>query len=479
MVRNIMLLYLIRQFSQACHPAGQVGTEPAMQNSYIRKDKKINLRIIIKNCAASLIFCTLVLTQQAKAQFIRDAEIENLLLDYSKPIFLAAGLKPDEVHIGIINNKRLNAFVAGGKNMYFHTGLILEADTPNVVIGVIAHETGHIVGGHLARTGDALAKASRPMLLATILGVGALAAGQADAGMALITGGQQIAKGSFLSFSRAQEASADQIALRLLEKTEQSARGIRDMMDDLADQDALSGVHQDPYVRSHPLSRNRVNFLEQGMKASAFTDREDSPALQFRHDMAKAKIYGFLDHPGTTLRRYAKQNTLPARYARAIALYKNGETSRAVQLVDKLIAYQPTNPYFHELKGQILYEAGRLTESIAPYRQSVALAPDEPLLQIGLATSLLSLETKASAEEALSILKKALRMEEDNMTAYYQMATAHALLGDTGRAELATAERYYILGHQQKASTHARRAMKFLPANTPEWLKAQDIMAKP
>ena len=315
------------------------------------------------------------------------------------------------------------------------------------------------------------------MLLATILGVGALAAGQADAGMALITGGQQIAKGSFLSFSRAQEASADQIALRLLEKTEQSARGIRDFMDELADQEALSGVHQDPYVRSHPLSRDRVNFLDQGMKSSDFTNRTDSSKLQFRHDMAKAKIYGFLDHPGTTFRRYANQNNLPARYARSIAFYKNGETQKAVELVVKLINSQPNNPYFHELKGQILYEAGKLKQSIAPYRKSVAIAPNEPLLQIGLATSLLSLENKSSAEEALGILKKALRIEEDNMTAFYQMATAYALLGDTGRAELATAERYYILGNIKKASMHAHRAMKYLPKNSPEWLKAQDIMA--
>jgi len=449
----------------------------SLNNGKNQINKNMKWLSMIKKHTTIFIFLVLLLTQHAKAQFIRDAEIENLLLDYSKPIFLAAGLKPDEVHIGIINNKRLNAFVAGGKNMYFHTGLILEAETPNVVIGVIAHETGHIVGGHLARTGDAMAKASRPMLLATILGVGALAAGQADAGMALITGGQQIAKGSFLSFSRAQEASADQIALRLLEKTEQSAQGIRDFMDELADQEALSGVHQDPYVRSHPLSRDRVNFLDQGMKSSDFTNRTDSPELQFRHDMAKAKIYGFLDHPGTTFRRYANQNNLPAKYARAIAFYKNGETQKAVELVDKLINSQPNNPYFYELKGQILYEAGKLNKSITPYRKSVALAPNEPLLQIGLATSLLSLENKSSAEEALGILKNALRVEEDNMTAFYQMATAYALLGDTGRAELATAERYYILGNIKKASMHAHRAMKYLPKNSPEWLKAQDIMA--
>ena len=261
MVRNTMFLYLIRQSSQAyrlgqtAESANLTGTETTMQNlkrnkSKIQCDRNMKPPSMMKKHITIFIFLALFITQQAKAQFIRDAEIENLLEDYSNPIFLAAGLKPDEVHIGIINNKSLNAFVAGGKNMYFHTGLILEAETPNVVIGVIAHETGHIVGGHLARTSDALASARKPMLLATILGVGALAAGQADAGMALITGGQQIAKGSYLSFSRAQEASADQIALRLLEKTQQSARGIRDMMDELADQEALSGVHQDPYVLS-------------------------------------------------------------------------------------------------------------------------------------------------------------------------------------------------------------------------------------
>lgn len=451
---NIMLLYLIRPGSQAV----------------------ANMKTAL---ARAVFLGLLLLPVPAKAQFIRDAEIENLLWDYSRPIFIAAGLRPEEVHIGVINNKRMNAFVAGGKNIFFHTGLILEAETPNVVIGVIAHETGHIVGKHLARSTDAMATARRPMLLATILGIGAIAAGQADAGMALITGGQQLAMGSFLSFSRAQEASADQVALTLLEKTGQSARGIRDMMDELADQEALSGVNQDPYIRTHPLSRSRVNFLEEGMRNSKFTERKDSPELQFRHEMAQAKIYGFLDHPNTTFRRYANQRGLPADYARAIALYRKGETDTAVDQVVRLIRQQPGNPYFHELKGQILYEAGRTRESIAPYRRSVALAPEEPLLHIGLATALLAQENRSDATEALNLLKTALRMEADNMTAYYQMATAYAVLGDTGRAELATAERYYILGNAQKASLHAARAMKHLPKNTPEWLKAQDIKKKP
>lgn len=406
---------------------------------------------------------------------IRDAEIEALLWDYAEPIFIAAGLNPDHVDIGIIDDKRLNAFVTGGKNIYFHTGLILEADHPNMVIGVIAHETGHITGGHLARSSEAMGKARTPILLGTLLGIGAIAAGQSDLGMGLMGLGQQAALGSYLSFSRAQEAAADQVALDLLQATGQSAEGILDMMNMLAGQEILSEVQQDPYIRSHPLSRDRVNFMQHGVDESKFSHVTDSPELQFRHDMAKAKIYGFLDHPGTTFRRYRRDDSLPAQYAKAIAYYKQGQTGLALTHIDRLIKTMPENPFFFELKGQVLYEAGKIAQSTLPYQKAVALAPDMQLIRLALATAKIALEKENEAQEAIRELKIVLRQEPENASAYYQMAIAYAQTGQPGRAELATAERFYLYGDKQKAKQHATRAMKILRTNSPEWLRAVDI----
>ena len=334
----------------------------------------------------------------ARASFVRDAEIERLLADYSRPLLLAAGLNPETVNIGLISAKSLNAFVAGGQNMFFHTGLITEADEPNMIIGVIAHEIGHITGGHLSRTDEAVSASQGPAMIATILGLGSIIAGAPDVGMALIAGGAQVAGRSFLSYSRAQEASADITALRLLEATRQSPRGIINMMETLAEQEVLNEVSQDPYARSHPLSRARVNAYVEGASKSPFMDAQDSEALQFRHDMAKAKLYGFLDHPQLALRRFADApDSPPALYAHAVAYHRLAELPKAIELVDKLLVQFPDNPWIHELKGQIYYESGYAAKGLASYERSVALVPDEPLLLIGLATCQIGVGSQGGA----------------------------------------------------------------------------------
>lgn len=414
----------------------------------------------------------------AHAQGVRDAEIERLLEDYSRPLLLAAGLEPKRVGIGIINNRALNAFVAGGQNMFFHTGLILEADTPNMVIGVIAHEIGHITGGHLSRTATAIEKAQRPAMIATILGFGSVLAGAGDVGLALITGSQQFAERSFLSYSRGQEAAADVTALQLLELTGQSPNGIIGMMSALADQEVLSEVYQDPYARSHPLSRDRMNAYQAGAAKSPFQDARDSDELQFRHDMAKAKIYGFLDRPPVTMRRFANDDSLPGRYAKAIAYHRQGSTDTALSMVDGLIASHPDNPYFHELKGQVACEAGRAEIGIAPYQKAVDLLPDESLFYIGLASCQLEKRDgdRALHETALANLRSALRLEPDMLGAYFVMAKAFGQLEQIAYAEWALAE-YYALVRNPQAVVHARRALRGLPAKSVEHLRARDILA--
>ena len=414
-----------------------------------------------------------------RSGFIRDAEIEHLLRDYTDPLLREAGLQPDVVEIGLIADSNINAFVANGQNIFFFTGLITESDTPNVVIGVIAHEIGHIVGGHLARSSDAMAKAGRPMLIGAILGLGSILAGSPDLGLALITGGQQLGKASYLSYSRAQEASADQVALRLLEGTNQSAQGIVNLMDHFAGQEILSEVRQDPYIRTHPMSRDRVNFYLANAENSKYFKAQDDPELQFRHDMAKAKLNGFIEHPQSVLRAYRDPSPMQL-YAHSIAYHRLARTDESLAAIDQLINQQPKNPWFHELKGQVLYESGRVIDAIEPYRQSNKLAPNEALLMIGLASALLASDQKTGGKErtseAVTILRDALRIEPQNPTTYHQLSKSYGQLEDIGMAEWALAEAYATQEDPQ-AIMHARRAIRLLPAGKPERTRAQDIAA--
>lgn len=435
--------------------------------------------IIALAICATVIFWSAAASAQS---MIRDAEIEKLIDDYSRPLLKAAGLAPDRIGLHIVNDRNLNAFVTNGQNIFIHTGLILEAEQPNMVIGVIAHEIGHITGGHLARGAEAAANAQGPALVATILGLGSILAGAGDVGMALITGGQQLAIRSFLTYSRGQEAAADNTALQLLEATGQSADGIIGMMESLANQEILSEVYQDPYARSHPMSRDRVNTYRQGAMTSPYRMQPDPPERVFRHRMAQAKIYGFLDTPATTLRRFRKDNSQPARYARAIAYFRQGRRNNALSELDALIDEMPDNPWLHELKGQIYYETGLAAAGIAPYEQAIKLAPDEPLLLIGLASCQLGKAAQGGPDaekfnrEAVNNLRAALRLDAGSGAAYLQMSKGFGQLGETALAQWALAE-YYAASGRKEARLHAQRAAKGLPKGSVEYIRAIDILS--
>ena len=472
----MMALMMVMTTSRKSAVGGNASRKTALFYCQLEMMKPIKTLIIAISLLAFM-------AAPARAMgLIRDAEIEGLMADYARPLLIAAGLKPERIGIALINNKSLNAFVANGQNMYIFTGLILEAEKPNMVIGVLAHEIGHITGGHLARGGEARANSAGPMLIATILGLGSILAGAGDVGMALIAGGQQFALRSYLTYSRGQEAAADNTALQLLDATGQSPQGIIGMMQHLANQEILSEVYQDPYARSHPMSRDRVNAYVQGAKDSDYFDAEDNPALITRHDMAKAKIYGFLDTPGTTLRRYKGDDSRPARYARAIALYRQGLRGPAVNLVDTLLQETPDNAYLHELKGQIYYETGDAAKGIAPYEKSVALLPDEPLLRIGLATCQLGVganggeANRAINEAAISNLRHALRDDPTNGAAYLLLSKGFGQLNKTALAQWALAE-YHAAAGSREAATHAQRAIKGLPKGSVEYIRAIDILS--
>lgn len=407
---------------------------------------------------------------------VRDAEIERTLRDYSNPIFAAAGLVPGDVEIKLVGDKSLNAFVTDGQKVFLHTGLIAKAETPNQLKGVIAHETGHIAGSHLARSDQAIRDAMVPAYVTVALGLLAMAAGAPDAGAALLASSQQFALLSFLRYSQVQESSADQAGVTFLEKSGQSGRGLLEFFENFRYMEVMSEARREPYFRSHPLSGDRIANLRDRVERQSNRDVKDSPEDVMRLKMAHAKIQGFLDTTARTFVKYpvADQST-PARYARAIALFRAPDLAAAVRETERLIAEQPDNPWFRELLGQIYYENGRIAESVAPNRKAVELAPEESLLRIGLARSLIATAKTEDLSEAETHLRAALRLEPGNAFAWNQLAVVADRRGQTGLARLATAEEAYALGDAARANRFAQTAMRNLQGGTPEWRRAADI----
>ena len=414
---------------------------------------------------------------------VRDAEIEQLLREYTQPILKAAGLAKQNVQVVIINSRSFNAFVADGRRIFINAGTLMEAENPNQVIGVLAHETGHIAGGHLSRLREELRVATTASIIAMILGGAAMiaasrsgSANTGQVGMAALSAPQAAIQNSLLAYVRSQEDAADRAGVRFLNATGQSARGMSDTFKRLADQTLYASRGIDPYMQSHPLPVERVRALEGLAKASPHWDKKDSPALQARHDLARAKLYGFLDPRDGVGRRYPiSDNSLPARYARAIAMYRFGNLQGAMHQIDALIQAQPQNPYFHELKGQALLEGGRPAEAVGPLRRAVQLAPNPALIQIMLGQALLASNNKAVADEAVALLETAIRREPESPEAFDQMALAYGRKGDLARADLASAQASFTRGDLKTARALAGRAKSRFPVGSPGWVKADDI----
>lgn len=409
---------------------------------------------------------------------IRDAEIERILRGYSEPIFVAAGLDPKAVNMYIINDESLNAFVAGGQNVFLHTGMITTLKSPNELKGVIAHETGHISGGHLVRGPEAASKAEIPMIIGMLAGVAAIAAGAPDVGLGLLIGAQSFAQREFLAYSRTQEAAADQAGIKFMNAIGQSPRGMYSVFELFADQEALSGAKQDPFVRTHPLSRERAATLLNLVDTSPHRDKLDTPKELLDYEMMKAKLRGFIEPPMVVLRRYPfSDKSAPARYARAAAYFRSADLDSALPQIDSLLNEQPNNPYFWELRGQMLVESSRPGEGVPAYRKAVQHAPNEPLLRVGLGSALLATEDQGLVAEALKHLKVAIKDEPDNGMAWYYLADAYSRSGEDAMAALATAERYFALQRYGQAVSFAQRALPKLKENGRDWQRANDIIA--
>lgn len=422
----------------------------------------------------------LSLTSGASAQtrsLIRDAEIEATIRDLATPLFQAAGLSPEGVSIYLINDDRLNAFVAGGQNLFLNTGLIMAMRSPLELIGVIAHETGHIAGGHLARTSDAIASASTTALLSAIVGVAtAVATGRGDAGAAIALGGQSAATRSFLSYSRAQESAADQAALRYLDTTQQSAQGLARFFEELASQELLSIQRQSPYMSTHPFTRDRLNTVEEHVRNSPYAETPATPEQTARFERMVAKLHGFIRSPSLTFRKYPDTDTSnAARLARAIAYREVPDYPKAIALTRELIADDPDDPYLYELEGQLLFESGRIDEAVGPMEKANALAPSAGLIEVSLAQVLLAKNEPAADQKALDHLQRAKRSEADWPFFWRQLATAQGRLGDIGQAALSLAEEAVRQSDWQSAEVQAKRAQTLLNPGTPAMLRALDI----
>lgn len=427
-----------------------------------------------------LLLSTALLTRPAAAQSIlRDAETEALLNDIARPIVIAAGLEPGNVQMILIQDKEINAFVAGGQAVYIHSGLIAAADNVNEVQGVIAHEVGHITGGHIVRFSEGARAATGISLLSLLLGAAVIAAGGGEAGMGILSAGQQAAMSKFLAFTRTQESSADAAGASFMKKAGISGRGSVSFFQKLRKEEfrlSSSYADVDPYARTHPMSADRAAVMEAELKGDPAWSKPTDPALEARFQRVRAKLSGFVDDPKVTLANYPESNqSIPARYARAYAWHKAAYPDKAVAEVDKLVAAAPHDPYFLELKGQILLESGKPKDAIAPLREAVATTRGAPLIASLLGHALIATEDPANLPEARTVLRNAVARDNDNPFAWYQLGIVYSQDGDIARAALATAERYALIGQPKLALANAETAMRGIPQGTPDYVKAEDI----
>ncbi|WP_136162937.1 M48 family metalloprotease [Sphingomonas flavalba] len=442
-------------------------------------DRGRGLHAILRGLLALCLSLTLAFQPAFAQSLLRDAESEALFADLSRPLIVAAGLDPRNVSVVVIHDNSINAFVAGGQIVYLHSGLIAAADTAEEVQGVIAHELGHIVGGHIIRIGEGVKTATGITLVSLLLGVAAIAAGAGEAGAGIMAAGQQAATGKFLAFTRTQEAAADEAGATYLSKAGISGRGSLSFFKKLQNLEFRYGygIDRDSFAYDHPMTGERIQFLTGRYHGDPAWNTPADPAIEARFERVKAKLVGFVSDPKTTLRDYPETDkSIPARYARAYAYHKSAYPEKAVAEVDALLQVQPDDPYFLELKGQVLLESGRPKDAIAPLREAVAETRNQPLIAAMLGHALISTEDPTHFDEARRVLKAAVARDNDNPFAWYQLGIVYDREGDQPRAALATAERYNLIGQPGLALVNAQQALNGLKTGTPDWLRAQDIV---
>ena len=409
---------------------------------------------------------------------LRDTETELLFKDIARPLTKAAGLDPDSVRVVLLNDPEINAFVATGQTVYIQTGLIQATDNVNQLQGVIAHELGHVAGGHSIRFGEGEKQAGMISIATMVLGALAIAAGAGgDVGQGIMMAGQQAALGKLLAFSRAQESSADQAGAMYLSKSGISGKGMLDFFNKLQNEEYRLAVYDtDSYARTHPLSTERIEALQQKFKADPAWNKPVDAALDARFQRVKAKLIGFIDPKHAVIKYPESNQSVPAHYARAYAYHLGGYPDKAISEADALLATNPHDPFFLELKGQILLEGGKPAEAIAPLREATQRSGDMPLIAAMLGHALVATEDSKNFGEAKQVLKAAVSRDNQDPFAWYQLGIIYDREGDQARASLASAERYSLEGNPRLAMVSARVAIAGIKPGTPDCLRAQDIV---
>ena len=444
---------------------------------------KVPARLIAGALALSLTLPGPAAFADDRISTVRDAETEALIADYLRPIIKAA--RQQMPAIQLVDSQTFNAFVAPGHRLFINTGTIIASKTPNELIGVLAHETGHIAHDDIARMKQVIADTKAALLLSTLVGVGLAAGGAAagssqasGAGAGVISGGANIAQRSLLRYQREVEASADRAAMDYLNKTQQSPGGFLAVLERLANDNLINASQANPYLQSHPLPRERIATLESLVKSSPYLSRTDPPALQQRHDLVRAKLAGFTLPVLQVMRIYPiSDNSVAARYARAIATYRNARASDALAQTEGLIRAIPNDPYFWELKGQILLETGKPQAAIEPLRKAVALAPSANLIKVLLGQALVAVGGRSNADQAVKLLSAAVATYPDLPGGYHALARAYAMQDNIPMAQLATAQGLFVEGNTKEAKIQATRAQAKLKTGTPAWLRADDIVS--
>ncbi|MCB2082152.1 MAG: M48 family metalloprotease [Hyphomicrobiales bacterium] len=425
----------------------------------------------------TLLLALIVSLQASMAQaisLIRDAETEGYLNAITTPVFRAAGLKPENVHLYLVNDPELNAYVAGGMNIFIHTGLLTFSEDPSVLIGVLAHEAGHIEGGHLIRMQQEMENVQMGAVLSTLLGLASAAAGAPAAGQAILSGGSHVAERTALKFSRTHEESADQAAIRILKHIGITPKGLLTLLEALSSRQEMLYGKLNPYTLTHPLSKERISHIRSQIVQDPALDKAISPALEAQHQRVFAKVFAFLQPPETTLAKYPPSDTsFAARYARAVAWHKQAQLVPALKEMDGLLAHYPGDAYLHELKGQILYEHGRIDEAVASYRQAVALRP-ETLIRLGYALALLA-KTPGATTEAIAQLQKILITEPENTMAWHQLGIAYGRADQLGQSYLALAEEAMRLKNKDDVEKYLGMVEQHEAEGSPARLRAEDI----